>query len=324
MPTPEDTGEGTVAADAAAADAVDAAAVAAAAEGETSEETSAEGETPVEKTPEQLAADAEAKAADAAKFAADLPEILKKIPEEELKKLGTKYANGTMAAARRAENRTKTATEENAKLKAELGTHTAFFEELKANPQSAIRRAGYKNVREFIDRCAAGDKEPAEVDRISEIEKRIKDREEREAAQANARQVEADKKAVSDAITADQKRWTLAAKPRGQRELWDGIVAYHKEHGSCPDEAVYAIADEVEKDLRAEFGAPTTIIPGQGQPAKTATTAAPASAAPGAKNSGKTLTNRGSSGAPAVTELSMDPDERRRQVSEQLRAEGLL
>jgi hypothetical protein len=284
----------------------------------------AEGEKPdADKTPEQIAAEAEAKKAADEKFAAELPELLKKIPEPELKKLGQKYANSTMAAARRAETRTKAAVEENAKLKATAAQHATFVEELQTNPQSAIRKAGYKNVREFIDRCAGSD-EPAEPDRLSDIEKKLKDREEREAAERTAAQVEASKKAVADAVGGDPKRWALVAKPRGQRDLWDAIVDYHRAHGSCPDEAVYALADEIEKDLRAEFGAPSTLISGQGQPAKTATTPAPATAAPGAKNSGKTLTNRGSSGAPAVTELSNDPDEARAQALEQLRAEGLL
>ncbi len=275
-------------------------------------EPAPEGEKP-EPTPEETA---QAAALEAAKAKPA------EITEEALQAAARKYANQTMAAARRAEARIEATKTENVTLKESVKVYEGFIEELRTNPAAAIKRIGYAGIREFIDRVRdAGEvKEPTAADEIKAL--REERRAEKEAAArqaAEARVAEAQTK-VYAAIDADKARWARTATKRGHADLWDAIVAYHDMHGDVPDSAVHLLADEVEKDLRQEFGEP---IPVQRQDA-TKPGAPAAAAATAGRNSGKTLTNKQTSGAPATRELSLDPEERRRQVNEEMRAAGEL
>lgn len=280
-----------------------------------------EAPPPVEKTPEELAAEVEAKAAADAKFTAELPELLKKIPEAELRKLGLQHANRTMAAARRAERAVDNVQRENVQLKAQLASASSG-PDFKKDPRAWMKANGFDTAKELVDHMLGAGGEPAKPDPLDEVAKLRKEREDEKAAIAAERQaaeVEVSKGRVAAALGKDPAKFHYASKPTGVSRLWGEIEAYHKEHGACPDAAVFHLANEVEREMRAEFGEPA-------RPAAKVTTptgaAKPAGSAAG--GDAATITAAGSGGAPVVRVYSDDPDERRRQINEELVAEGLL
>lgn len=283
----------------------------------------AETEEPVpavEKTPEELAAEQAAQAEADAKFAAELPELLKKIPEAELRRLGQKFANGTMAAARRAERAAERLTSENATLKAKL-TEGDSRPSLRDKPAEALKAAGFATAREFIDHLVAGgvDKKPDPLDEVGKLRKQLEDRDAAEAARVNEAKVEESKAKVAGALKAQGDKYARTSTSLGRDRLWGEIVAYSQAHGSCPDKAVFYLADAVERELRAEFGEPAPRA--AAKPAS-----APAQGAPGTSSSARatTITSKGSAGAPVRREYSLDLDERRAQVNADMLAAGEL
>lgn len=293
-------------------------------EGEGAAETPAEGEAAatVEKTPEELAAEEAAKTEADAKFLAELPELLKRIPEAEQRRLGQKYANGTMAAARRAERAAERLTSENTTLKAQIETSKAS-PSLRDDPAGAMKAAGFATAREFIDylvtKGAGNEKKPDALDEVGKLRKEIEDRKAADLARENDAKVEASKVAVAGALKAQGDKYARVSTSIGQSRLWDEIAVYQRTHGNCPDAALFYLADGVERELRAEFGEPApraAAKPGSA-PAQGATgTSARAKAA--------TITSRGTSGAPVVREYSLDLDERRAQVNADMLAAGEL
>lgn len=276
----------------------------------------------VEKTPEELAAEEAAKAEADAKFLAELPELLKRIPEAEQRRLGQKYANGTMAAARRAERAAERLTSENASLKAQIETSKAS-PSLRDDPAGAMKAAGFNTAREFIDylvtKGAGNEKKPDALDEVSKLRKEIEDRKAADLERENAAKVEASKQAVAGALKAQGDKYARVSTSIGQSRLWEEIATYQQAHGNCPDAAVFYLADAVERELRAEFGEPA--------PRSAAKVgSAPAQGAPGtsARAKATTINSKGSSGAPVVREYSLDLDERRAQVNADMLAAGEL
>lgn len=264
------------------------------------------------------------------------------IPEAELKAAALKFANRTMAAARRAESAVAAVKAENASVKAEhakvaeqLKIHTDFVAELQQNPFAAIRKLGFKSIKEFVSRGmeAGGEpKDPTPDDRITQLEKLLKDKEAAEAQRAQAAQVETARRNLFDVLDGKAvelagtkyhfpDRWDFATTDIGHEAVWEGIEAYRKEHGACPDEAVLAIADGVEKSLETKFSNVKKFRQAQG--AKNGQPAAN-QAAPAARKAGKTIADASSSGAPSTKEYSLDWDESRKQLQAELRAEGLI
>lgn len=284
---------------------------------ETAVETPAEGAAPVEgEQAEAVATEVEEKPPEETK-----PEDEKAaITEEALRVAAVRFANKTMAAARRAEQRTETVKQANEQLTSSLKLHTDFIQELRTSPLTAIRKLGFASVRDFLDAGINAGGEPAAPspeDRVAALEKQIQDREAKREREA---QVAAIDDVIASKIAADRKTYARTATKHGTNVLWGEIAAYHKLHGSCPPAAVVQLANIVERDLRSEFGDPVFAPPaGAKTPAP-----APDNAAPGARNGGKTLTNKQTSSAPATREYSLDPDERRRQVTEDMRAAGEL
>lgn len=242
------------------------------------------------------------------------------ITEEALRVAAVRFANKTMAAARRAEQRTETVKQQNEQLSSSLKLHTDFIQELRTSPLTAIRKLGFQSVRDFLDAGINAGGEPKAPDPVDEVKSlREEIRQEREKATREA-QVAAIDNVIATKIDADKKTFARTATKHGKNVLWGEIAAYHKLHGSCPTAAVVQLANIVERDLRSEFGDPVFAPPaGAKTPAP-----APDNAAPGARNGGKTLTNKQTSSAPATREYSLDPDERRRQVTEDMRAAGEL
>lgn len=277
-------------------------------EGETTE-TPAEGEAPAEGEP--------------AAAPVEIPEDVLKAATEKYAAGQMKLANQAMAAARRAEARTEATKAENGQLKAHLGEYQSFVGDLRAGKVSALQRIGIGGVRELLDLFAnAGtEKVPTVEERLTAWEQEKKDRETADASRAAEAAIENSQRLVFEAIGSDKKRWGRAATPTGNDRVWDAIVAYNDKYGSVPDAVVPLLADEVEKQLRAEFGDPTDSAT---RPAAKNGASPTGQAAPGGRNSGKTLTHKASAGAPGERALSMDPDERRAQVSALMRANGEL
>lgn len=275
------------------------------AEGETP--APVEGETPAPTEGEQPAAAAEP----------EIPEATLQAAVEKYAKDMWAQANRTMAAARRAEARAKALTTENETLKAHNGQFAGFVNRLVKGDASALADIGFPTVRAFLDAVAAhGEaKPPTADDRVSELEKRIKEREDALAARERQAVVEREQKLVFDHIAGDKKRWQYTGTARGRDEAWEALGEYVVLHGDIDDAGVDRVLDAVEASLRAEFGATqvSPIRPG----AKNGGSAAPTA-------SGKTLTSKGAASAPGASEYPLDPDERRRAVNARLKADGLI
>lgn len=253
---------------------------------------------------------------------ADLHELLAKVPEDDLRKLGEKYANRTMAAARRSEKQVADLREKSTRLEGENKTFREFVQQLRDGDPVALRRVGFASTKEFLDKVVAHGGEPAAPtadERVAALER------ERDEARAKAQQAEvtaaidASKKAVFTALDKDD-RFDLVRSDLGHDLLWKEIEGYFAQYGECPDEAVIEIAVAVESHLEAQVAKSKRFNNGQRQPGNKG--AANGNAEPGTLNPGKSVTAKGASGAPVVVELSNDPDERRRQVMEQMRAAG--
>jgi hypothetical protein len=244
------------------------------------------------------------------------------IDEETLRSAAFKFANRTMAAVRRAEKRVEAVKAENATQKQHLQVYAGFVERLQKGDVSALREIGFGSVKEFLDRAANfGDPEKPEPveSRMERLERQLREREEGASKASREAAVAESQRLVFAHVDADKTRWKLTGTSIGHDQLWDALGEYYAMHGDVPDAVVPIIADAVEKHLRAELG----IDSGPRQPAKTG--ASPSQpAAGGGRNSGKTVTNKGTSGAPAPKRYSDDPDERRKQIEEELRVEGLL
>lgn len=244
------------------------------------------------------------------------------IDEETLRSAAFKFANKTMAAVRRAEKRVEAVKAENATYKSHLQTYAGFVERLQKGDPTALREIGFNTVRDFLDAVTnfGEAKPPTAETRLEALERQLKEREEGAAKASQAAAVAESQRLVFAHVDADKTRWRYTSTSIGHEQLWDALGEYFAIHGDAPDAVVPIIADAVEKHLRSQFGGNDS---GQRQPAKTG--ASPSQpAAGGGRNSGRTLTNRGSSGAPAPKVYSDNEDERRKQIAEELRAEGLL
>lgn len=279
----------------------------------------AEGEPATETpAPEPEGEPKDPKAPEAAKPTAE-------IEEETLRAAALRWANKTMAASRRAQAAAESVKTENTRLASENQAYKAIVEELRANPFAGIRKLGFDTVRAFVDAGIAAGGEPPKPtaeDSVAELRREIRERDERAAREQTERVIEESKRAVFAAVDKATDRYDLATTEVGHARLWDAIVAYNEQYGFVPDEAVYRMADLVEEGLETEFSKSRKFSVQRPDVTKQGATAAEAATA--ARNGGKTLTNAGK-GAPAQKrELSLDPDERRKQIDAELRAEGII
>ena len=255
--------------------------------------------------------------------APELPAAAAEVDEETLRSAAFKFANKTMAAVRRAEKRVETVKTENTTLKGHLQTYAGFVERLQKGDPAALREVGFNTVREYLT-AVQNFGEPAAntvETRMEALERQLREREEATARSTHEQTVAESQRLVFAHVDGDKTRWRYTSSEVGHEQLWDSLGEYYRIHGDVPDAAVPLIADAIEKHLRSQFGDGNDS--GQRQPAKTG--ASPSQlAAGGGRNSGKTLTNRGSSGAPAPKRYSDDSDERTRQIMEEMRVEGLL
>lgn len=272
---------------------------------------------------EQAAESAEAAAAIETEAPAEAAKPVDKptLSEAELKAAALKYANGTMAAARRAERAIASTKAENERLKgaaqAAAQELEAFKVEFKKNPFGAVRKLGYAGIKEFVDAAIdVGEGKPETADdRVARIEQQLASERAERLKLEQASNHEAAKTRVQAALVALPAKYDVTVNTDlGKAAVWEGIVEYSKLHGFVPDAVVFRIADGVEADLgRAK----------RFQSASPASTGKPTpSTATGASTRGKTITNASTGGAPVAKEYSLDWDEGRRQIDADMRAAG--
>lgn len=261
----------------------------------------------------------------AAKAVKDLTveELAKELPEDTLRRLGQKFANKTMAAARRAERDTEVAKSQNERVTAELTTYKEWAGQFKTAPMTALRRVlgpelTFKQFAEMVAKDP-GTAEPPKVDpQVAELKRRLDEKERQERERAVAENTRASQQRVWDALGAEPDRFDLVTTDIGKGQLWDAIVAYHGKYGSCPDDKVFAMADVIEKRLEEQVAKSKKFA----RPAQKAT---PATNKPAVAAKGKTITNKSSAGAPAVranpTETEAERDAR---INAEMRAAGEL
>lgn len=255
-------------------------------------------------------------------------ELTAQLPEDTLRRLGQKFANKTMAAARRAERSTAEAnaevTAQNKALTSELTTYKQFVDQIKASPMTALRRVfgAELTFKQFAELVAKGqDAEPAKVDpQVAELRRRLDEKERQEAERNREENVRRSQAAVAEALAKEPDRFDLVTTELGQAQLWDAIVAYNAKYGSVPDDKVFEMADVIEKRLEAQVSKSKKFS--LAQRAKTGT---PAATKPSAAVKGKTITNRSSSAAPSKREEKPETEaERDRRINREMREAGEL
>lgn len=283
-----------------------------------------EGETPVdgEEPPVEAAPDPEPKPLNEL----TVDELATQLTEEQLQRVAMKFANKTMAAARRADREAETVRTQNRTLANENTVYKGFVDQFQSDPMGALRRIpGWQGLtfRQFAEKVGAskdGGGEPKPVDpEVAELKRWRADRERREREQAAEEGARASRERVADALAKDD-RFDLVLNDVGQAQLWSAITAYHKEYGSVPDDKVFEMAELIE----ARMSKSRKISPSSG--AKASTPTAGSGHAAGSRTAKpKTITNRASSGAPAIPDYSkLTEAERDRRILEDMRAAGEL
>jgi len=188
------------------------------------------------------------------------------IPEDVLKREAIKYANSTMAAARRALTKIERNQEANKAWERKYGEAASELERLKSelsefdgDPISFIaKRDG--GIKELLDRIATGKRpEKTAAERVAELEAKLAERDSRSEKEARSAAVEAAKGRVFSALGKDDKYDLVANTERGRDELWSAIEEYARTHSTgegwvFPDSKVYELANGVEAALAADLG----------------------------------------------------------------------
>jgi hypothetical protein len=252
-------------------------------------------------------------------------ELAKQLSDDQLRRLGQKFANKTMAAARRSEREVGTVREQSQRITAELTTYKEFAAQFKTEPMTALRRVlgadlTFKQFAEMVAKDP-GTAEPPRVDpQVAELRRRLDEKEQREREQVVAENTRRSQAAVQDALAKDPERFDLVLTDIGRVQLWDAIVAYNAKYGSVPDDKVFAMADLIEGRLTEQVAKSKKFT---ARPSvKTGT---PPAAKPNAGVKGKTITNRSSSAAPSKRENATETEEERdRRINAEMRQAGEL
>lgn len=281
----------------------------------------------VEGSEEEAAATEEAPAETpaAAKAVKDLTpeELTAQLPEDTLRRVALKFANKTMAAARRAEKSTGDVRASNEKLAGEVTTYRGFVDQMTSDPMTALRRLpNFTTLKDFVQRCvgSAGAAEPKPLDEIAALRKRLDDDKAERAAIKAAEAARVSQTRVFEALAEKPERWDVVLTRIGRAELWDSITEYTRINGRCPNAKVFELADKIEAELSKDVSA-TKKFAG---PAQKGTPAA-ANARPAASNKGKP-TGKPSASTPATraNDTEEDEDEREARILREMREAGEL
>lgn len=290
---------------------------------ETAVETPAEGAAPVEgEQAEAVEVEGEEKPPEETK-----PEDEKAaITEEALRVAAVRFANKTMAAARRAEREVETVRGANEKLTGEIATYRGFVDQFQSDPMAALRRLpGFTSLKSFVERCVASGAPvaPKLDDEVADLKKWRADREAADRNREAEVQNQASQGRVFSALEKEPDRFDLVMTDDGRTKLWNSIVAYRAAHGRVPNEKVFEMAEAIEERMTASLAKSKKFA--QAQSAKTGDSAA-ANARPAASKTGaKTITNRSSSSGIVVRDYSkMTEKERDAAILADMYASGEL
>jgi hypothetical protein len=304
---------------------------AAPAEGEVETTEGQEGETPPDG--EEPPAEGDAKPEVEAKPLTELTveELAAQLTEEQLQRVAMKYSNRTMAAARKAERAVEEVRTQNRTLASENTVYRGFVDQFQSDPMGALRRIpGWQGLtfRQFAEKVGAskdggGDPKPVDPE-VAELKKWKADQEREKVERARAETHRADVARVAEALGKEPDRFDLVLNDIGQSQLWDAINAYREMYGRVPNDKVFEMADAVERRLEASLSKSRKFSPSSGAKASTPT-AGNGHAAGSRTAKPKTITNRASSGAPAIPDYSkLTEAERDRRILEDMRAAGEL
>jgi hypothetical protein len=297
------------------------------------EETAAEGETaeggeeaaPVETTDKPAEGEAETPAEAKPLNELTPDELQAQLTPEQLMKVAHRFANKTMAAARRAEREVETVRGQNEQLTGQVSVYQGFVDQFQSDPMSALRRLpGFTTLRDFVERCTKGGAAaPKPEDDIAELKKWRADREAADRRREDEAQSQASQERVFSALEKEPDRFDLVLTDDGRTKLWNSIVAYRAAHGRVPNEKVFEMAEAIEERMTASLAKSKKFA--QAQSAKTGDSAA-ASARPAASKTGaKTITNRSSSSGIVVRDYSkMTEKERDAAILADMYASGEL
>jgi hypothetical protein len=253
-------------------------------------------------------------------------ELQAQLTPEQLMKVAHRFANKTMAAARRAEREVETVRGANEKLTGEVATYRGFVDQMTSDPLAALRRLpNFTTLKDFVARCVGSSAaaEPKPQDEIAALRKRLDEREAAEQQRVAEAQNQASQERVFTALEKEPDRFDLVLTDDGRTKLWNSIVAYRAAHGRVPNEKVFEMAEAIEERMTASLAKSKKFA--QAQSAKTGDTAA-ASARPAASKTGaKTITNRSSSSGIVVRDYSrMTEKERDAAILADMKASGEL
>lgn len=245
-------------------------------------------------------------------------------PEQQMR-IAHKFANKTMAAARRAEKATGDVKAANEKLTGEIATYRGFVDQFQSDPMSALRRLpGFTTLKDFVQRCVAGGTsvETKPQDEIAALRKRLDEKEAREAQQRQIEATRASQTRVFEALATEPERFGRVLTRLGRPQLWASIAEYTRTHGGkCPNIKVYELADELEAELKADG---IVVSKGSAGPAQKGTPAAAkaqsAASKPG-KPTGKPST---ATSAKRTNEADETEDEREARIIREMREAGEL
>lgn len=253
-------------------------------------------------------------------------ELQAQLTPEQLMKVAHRFANKTMAAARRAEREVETVRGQNETLTGEIATYRGFVDQFQSDPLAALKRLpGFTTLKEFVSRCVgtAGTAEPKPQDEIAALRKRLDDRDAAIAAREAEAQNQASQERVFAALEKEPDRFDVVLTDDGRTKLWNAIVAYREAHGRVPNDKVFEMAEAIEERMTASLAKSKKFA--QAQSAKTGDTTA-ANARPAVSKTGaKTITNRSSSSGIVVRDYSkMTEKERDAAILADMKASGEL
>jgi len=289
-------------------------------EGESTEATSTEATTEGE-APAEGEKPAEAKPLN--ELTPD--ELQAQLTPEQLMKVAHRFANKTMAAARRAEKEVEQVRGANEKLTGELSTYRGFVDQFQSDPMAALRRLpGFTTLKDFVQRCVgSAAAEPKPQDELAALRKRLDDKEAAERQRAAEAEAQASQERVFAALEKEPDRFDVVLTDDGRAKLWNAIVAYRAAHGRVPNDKVFEMAEAIEERMTASLARTKKFA--QAQSAKTGESAA-ANARPAASKTGaKTITNRSGSSGIVVRDYSkMTEKERDAAILADMKASGEL
>lgn len=248
-------------------------------------------------------------------------ELSAQLSAEQQMRIAHKFANKTMAAARRAEKATGDVKASNDRLSGEITTYKGFVDQMTNDPMAALKRLpNFTSLKDFVQRCVAGGVavETKPQDEIAALRKRIDEREASERTQREQANAEASQARVFEALGKEPERYDLVLTRLGRAELWDAITSYTRLHGRCPNQKVFELAEKIEAELSTDIGA-TKKFAG---PAQKGTPAA-AKAQPAASKTGKpTGKTPPSTPAARANEPDETEDEREARINREMREAG--